>query len=107
MDDELNARVLNCTCGNFPWDEWKTRALAAGMPAELATLGRAVMREAYQHAWDEDLQRLCGWEDEGNGMLVSALEAPEQAATDWQQLLDTDGGRGHWDHQTGQWVSYY
>lgn len=105
--NDLDNQMLNCSCGNFPWDHWKERALAAGMRPELAVLGRAVMREAYQHAWNEDLQRVCGWEDEGNAMLVAALEAPEQAAAEWQSLLDTDGGRGYWNHQTGEWVSYH
>lgn len=77
------------------------------MSPETATLGRAVMREAYQHAWSKDLQRACGWEDEGNAMLVWGLEAPKEAAVQWQDLLDTDGGRGRWDKKTGQWVSYY
>ena len=107
MKDDLDAHVLSCGCGNFPWDHWKERALAAGMPAELAVLGRAVMREAYQHAWSEELQAACGWEDEGNAMLVLALETPKLAFATWQNLLDTDGGRGYWNDKTGQWVSFY
>ena len=27
----LDERVLGCTFGNYPWDEWERRALAAGV----------------------------------------------------------------------------
>lgn len=106
-NNDLDAHVLSCSYGQFPWDHWQKRALPAGVPPELAVLGRAVMREAYQHAWSEELQRACGWEDEGDGMIELALETPKLAFATWQNLLDTDGGRGRWNEQTGEWVSFY
>jgi hypothetical protein len=42
--------------GSYPWDHWERAALAGGLGRELATLGRAVMREASQHGW---CGRLC------------------------------------------------
>ena len=48
-------RVLHtegfCVYGSYPWDFWEQRALARGVPRDLAGLGRAVMREADQHGW--------------------------------------------------------
>ena len=42
---------LNCVYGQYPWDDWERDALAAGVPKDLAGLGRLTVREAYQHAW--------------------------------------------------------
>ena len=39
-----------CVCGQYPWDYWQRIALKRGVPEELATLGRSLMREADQHA---------------------------------------------------------
>lgn len=105
----MNARdeeILACTCGNYPWDHWERRALERGVNKELATLGRAVFREAYQHDWEPLLQTLCGWEDEGEAMIELALSGPERASFAWQKLLDTDGCRGSWSKKTGEWVSW-
>ena len=96
-----------CVYGQYPWDYWQTAALAAGVPSDLATLGRAVMREAHQHAWSERLKSLCGWNDKGKRMIRLALRSPKTADKRWQHLLDTDGQRGHWNEQTGEWVSSY
>ncbi len=106
MNDELNARVLGCTYGQYPWDEWERTALARGMDGELAALGRAAMREAYQHDWEPKLQTLCGWDDDGEAMIELALSMPEQARYIWQKLLDTDGCRGSYHEETGQWISW-
>ena len=35
----------------FEWDDWEQAALKRGLDKDLATLGRAVMREAIGHAW--------------------------------------------------------
>ena len=75
----------------YAWDRWKTKALAAGVTEELATLGRAVMREHYQHGWlsyDNEVSARSGHE-----MLHLALSEPDQAMARWQWLLDTDGGQ--------------
>ena len=74
-----------------PWDEWHRRALAAGVAAELAELGRQVMREAEQHGWDDSLAAGCGGDDGGQAMLELALAEPATAAATWRRLLDRDG----------------
>ena len=95
-----------CTYGQYPWDFWEKRAVARGVPSDLANLGRAVMREADQHMWEPLLQALCGWEDEGEGMIELALMAPKQARFVWEKLLDTDGCRGSYHPKTGEWISW-
>lgn len=76
---------------SYTWDCWKTKALAAGVDADLADLGRAVMREHYQHGWlsnDGEVSVRSGDE-----MLRLAISEPDKAAARWQWLLDTDGGK--------------
>lgn len=82
--------------GDYAWDCWQTRAQAAGLPEDLAVLGRAVMREAVQHAWAPELKAECGWSDAGQAMLERALADGEATAARWRELLNTDGGRGDW-----------
>ena len=105
MNDQLNARVLGCAYGQYPWDDWERAARARGVEKGLANLGRAVMREAYQHGWEPRLQTLCGWKDDGARMIALARRAPETARRRWERLLDTDGGRGFYHPQTGEWIS--
>jgi hypothetical protein len=107
----LDERVLGCTYGHYPWDDWERTALAAGVPKSLAGLGRLTMREAYQHQWDDRLKSLCGWCDEGRRMTRLALRSPQTAEKRWQRLLDTDGYRGCWrtlpgDPPTLTWESW-
>lgn len=87
-------RRLRARPGAYPWDEWQARARAAGVVEELAVLGRAVIREAYQHDWSDELQRECGWDDDGEAMIELALRDRSGAARRWRQLMETDGGRG-------------
>ena len=96
---------LDCVYGKYPWDDWERDALAAGMSQDLAGLGRLTVREAYQHGWDDQLKSLCGWYDRGRRMIKLALRSPETARRRWQRLLDTDGYRGEYDEQTGEWKS--
>lgn len=77
--------------GEYPWDDWQRRALAAGVSVALAELGRAVMREADQHVWDPEVQAECGWCDAGETMIARALDAPDATHARWRWLLDTDG----------------
>ena len=88
-DDE----VMGSVPGRYPWDKWEKWAKAQGAPKELAALGRAVIREAWQHDWSEELRRLCGWRDDGKRMLRLALRSPARAEKRWLHLLATDGGR--------------
>jgi hypothetical protein len=86
-------RRLRCKPGEFPWDEWQLRACAAGVPEALASLGRGVIREAYQHTWSAALQSECGWDDDGESMIDLALRDAAGAARRWSWLLETDAGR--------------
>lgn len=98
---ELDELILASTPGNFPWDKWQTRALTAGLAAELAGLGRFLMREAYQHDWCEVLKQECGLlsDSVAQGMIDCALQEPELTADRWQWLLATDGLRfDPWQH---------
>lgn len=99
-------RVLGCEFGHYPWDDWQYHAEACGLSTELAGLGRAVIREAWQHSWEPRLQSLCGWNDDGQRMLQLALRSPEKARKRWLRLLETDGHRGEWNQQTGEWISW-
>ena len=87
----LEMALHGATTESYAWDYWKTKALAAGVTGDLAALGRAVMREHYQHGWSS-------YDDEvsvrsGDEMLRLALSEPARSAARWQWLLDTDGGK--------------
>ena len=92
--EPLRTRRLRGKVGEYPWDEWQGRARAAGVPEELAMLGRAVIREAYQHGWPAKLQSECGWDDDGEAMIELALRDPARADRRWRWLMETDGERG-------------
>lgn len=77
----------------FEWDRWQRHALESSLAPDLATLGRAVMREASQHAWCDRLKTECGLSDDGRAMLARVLDRPERTAARWQWLLVTDGLR--------------
>ena len=83
----LTKRVLACSPGHFPWDDWERDALKAGVPKELATLGRSVMREASQHGWPSRIKAQCGLYDGGKRMLSLALNSPRVAEKRWNDLL--------------------
>ena len=102
----LGLAPLDCVYGKYPWDDWERDALAAGVPKDLAGLGRLTVREAYQHGWDDRLKSLCGWYDQGKRVIRLALCSPEAARKRWQRLLDTDDYRGEYDEKTGQWNSW-
>jgi hypothetical protein len=99
-------RVLGWEYGHYPWDDWERWAIDQGLDCDLAALGRLTIREAYQHHWDARLKSLCGWCDNGRRMLKFALRSPAKARYRWNRLLETDGYRGEYDSQTGQWISW-
>lgn len=75
---ELRVRedgLLTCKPGEYPWDDWQREALAAGVLDELASLGQAVMREAHQHSWCEDLKDECGAGREDAAMCCHTFRA--------------------------------
>ena len=92
--------VMGSAYGAYPWDGWEKHALAKGVAPELAALGRAVIREAWQHGWDERYRSLCGWRDDGRRMLRLALRNPARAEKRWERLMETDGAR--YDPETGE-----
>ena len=71
------------------WDDWEQAALERGLDKNLATLGRAVMREAVGHAWSPQVARLCG--EETLDCLLA--QAPTLAKRLYELLLETDGLR--------------
>lgn len=93
---ELPGKV---SVGNYPWDLWKEKAISKGVDKELADLGRALMREAYQHGWNAKLQKECGWEDQGEAMIQLALKNPKKAEERWGALLESDGEIGFLDDE--------
>ncbi len=94
-------RHIRCNAGDFPWDRWERRAIASRVPAELAQLGKELMREASEHiTWSDELYRECGWTDadgadgsEGDRMIARTLHDPDGARERWRHLLDTYGKR--------------
>lgn len=77
----------------LPWDRWEDDAIAAGIPHELANLGRAVMRLAHYSPWEEPIKIECGQRDRGEVMLQLARSFPEKVRARWNYLISTDGGK--------------
>ena len=108
IDDRIAASLR----GSYPWDEWKQEALAADVSLELAELGRAVMREVYQHGWCDALKYECGGEgpDTAAAMIAAAKWQPDLTASRWQWLLVTDGlrfdpwKRQQWPENAPEWL---
>jgi len=98
----VRSRKHTARIGEYAWDDWERRAVVLEIPAELAQLGRTVMREADQHGWSEELQAECGWADDGAAMLDLARRDPAAARERWQRLLATDGERGEYNEK-GEW----
>jgi hypothetical protein len=70
------------------WERWYERAIEEGVDEELASLGRNVMRMAFDRLWDEELRAECGLLDEGEAMLDLAMYAPDRAEVHWRTLLE-------------------
>jgi len=73
----------------WEWDIWERQAIERGMSPEMATLGRAVIREAGQHSWCPQLRCLCS-EEVLEELLI---RAPDLAKRLCAVLLETDGLR--------------
>lgn len=97
-------RVLGCAYGHYPWDDWQRWAQSRGLAADLAGLGRQIIREAYQHDWPDNLRSLCGWRDDGWALLAFALAAPQRARRQWETILRTDGLRGDYPPRRTEWA---
>ena len=99
--EKHQARITGAKPGEYPWDDFQREALAAGIDPELATLGRAVMREADQHGWCDSLKYECGIFHpfcETDGMIRGAKEQPAHYRNRWEWLIATDGLRfDPWD----------
>lgn len=74
----------------FVWDEWELYALHEGLTEEMASLGRAVMRECMQHTWPQKFWKEVG-PSAGMSMLSLAKNNAAQAKARWEHLLETDG----------------
>jgi hypothetical protein len=103
LNPDLDA-VCARSFGNYPWDDWERHALARGLDADLAGLGRLLIREAFNHGWESWLQNLCGWGDDGRALLAFALRAPKSARRQWDILMRTDGLRGDYPARSTDWT---
>ena len=61
---------------NFFWDDWQQEALAAGVAAPLAELGREVLRTHRQNRWSKDF---LGTFEDGPHMITMCVEDPADA----------------------------
>ena len=75
--------------GENVWDVWQRLALKIGVNKELALLGRAVMREFYQHAWEAYGDEVST--EAAPDMIALALGDPHYADARWTYLLESDG----------------
>jgi len=87
---ELDRRLDACAPGAYPWDDWQREALAAGLSPDLAALGRAVMREAYQHDWCDRLKyKTC--KKPGNFNLLEKFPADTPVTMMFRKALFSSG----------------
>ncbi|MCI0538751.1 MAG: hypothetical protein L0Z50_26385 [Verrucomicrobiales bacterium] len=103
LNPDLDA-VCACSFGGYPWDDWERHALACGLAADLAGLGRLLVREAFNHGWEGWLQSRCGWGDDGQALLALARRAPKSARRQWDILMRTDGLRGDYPARSTDWT---
>lgn len=95
MEPIIEPAIIGRAYGDYPWDHFEKAALAAGVPEQMASLLREVMREAYNHDWSERLRVECGLRDAGATLIARAKQEPEQLQERLQWLLETDGQRVH------------
>ena len=99
--------VFQCDVGHFPWDEWERWALAEGLDAEIAGQARLLIREAFNHGWNERLMSLCGWRDDGRELFRQAHRSPREVLYLWDILMRTDGLRGDYLQGSTDWTWGY
>lgn len=90
-DRVVTAACFNGVIGDYPWDRWEVAALEAGVSKPLASLGRSVFREAFQHDWANELKVECGWLDGGAEMILYAIAVPGEIEERWRELIESDG----------------
>jgi len=101
------SQVIGCEYLHYPWDDWHRWSLAQGLNERLAGAGRLLIREAYNHSWDEWLKAECGWSDDGQALLDYALRFPQAANRRWDILMRTDGLRGDFKPRSVEWTWGY
>ena len=83
----------------YPWDEWQRYALANDIDAELVSLCRSTIRDAYQHWWKGHAYELCIG---SNDLIELARRAPQLTRQLCDLLLETDGFAAARDERTGE-----
>ena len=86
--EENPERLRPDRAGRFAWDRWETDALSSGVNADLASLGREIMRRSVEERWSMAAQVECGWYDGGRQMLELARTEPRRAWDRWQHLKE-------------------
>lgn len=66
------------------WDRWEQQALVAGVAADLAQLGREVMRDHFEHGKGD---HLLGEKADGDKMLALCLKNAAAAKQRFQEEL--------------------
>jgi hypothetical protein len=69
-----------CSPARYHWDHWRREAFEQGMDADAADVGRALIREAHQHAWPDHVDM--------EAMMVRGLREPAEARERWQHILN-------------------
>ena len=90
--DPKTDSLTDYTPSTFQWDWWQEDAVERGLDPDLASLGRAVIRETHQHSWSGQAAALCR-DDVVERLLTGA---PDLAKRLYEVLLETDGLRGAW-----------
>ena len=72
----------------YGWDSWEIYARHEGVAPELADLGRSVMREWYNHSW-EQFEDEVGFEA-AEYMIAQAKAEPDKTEARWAYLLSEE-----------------
>jgi hypothetical protein len=81
------------------WEDWYAEAIAAGVPEDVASAGRTLMRVALEEEgpgdrWDDDISDMAGIEDDGLAMIEFGVRRPGTALRVWRRIAATSGLRG-------------